>query len=156
MTTSLTHSWTYPAPLADVRAMLLDPAFRIQVCEAQHAVTSTVDISGDLVKVEYAQATDKVPSFARKLVGESLTIVQREQWSPTNATVEITVPGKPGGATGTFTLTESDGTTTQRVMLEISAKVPLVGGKVEAMIRELLLKALAKESQAGQEWLQSH
>jgi hypothetical protein len=153
MTTSLTHSWTYPAPLADVRAMLLDPAFRTEVCESQHAVTSAVEISGDLVKVEYAQATDKVPSFARKLVGDTLTIVQRERWSPTSATVEITVPGKPGGATGTFTLDESDGSTTQRVTLEVTAKVPLVGGKLETMIRELLLKALTREAQTGQAWL---
>ena len=156
MTTSLTHSWTYPAPLAQVRSMLLDPAFRAQVCQAQRAVTSSIDISGDRVKVEYSQATDSVPAFARKMVGDTLTVVQREQWDPTSATVEITVPGKPGGATGTFALIEFDGSTTQRVILDVTAKVPLVGGKLEAMIRDLLLKALAKEAQAGQEWLQRH
>ena len=37
MTTRLTYELTYDAPLTDVGAMLADPAFREQVCDAQHA-----------------------------------------------------------------------------------------------------------------------
>ncbi|UDY22818.1 DUF2505 domain-containing protein [Nocardioides sp. Kera G14] len=153
MPTSLSHSWTYAAPVADVRAMLFDPAFREAVCDAQHAVSRTVGINGDSIRVDYAQATAKLPGFAKKLVGETITIGQREGWKGDEAVVEILVPGKPGSAAGRLTLTPEGEGTRQSVDLQVVAKVPLVGGKVEAMIRDLLVKAWTKESQVGREWL---
>src|SRR3954469_1194069 len=111
MSTPLTHELTYAAPLADVAAMLADPAFREAVCDAQHALSRTVKITGTTesgtVAVDYAQAAVGVPSFATKLVGDSIDIAQREQWTDNRAALEITIPGKPGELLGTITLTET-------------------------------------------------
>ena len=38
MATTLTHEMTYDAPLADVAAMLADPAFREEVCADQRVL----------------------------------------------------------------------------------------------------------------------
>ncbi|MDH2415028.1 DUF2505 domain-containing protein [Nocardioides sp. CER19] len=157
MSTPLRHDLTYDAPLAEVAAMLADPAFREAVCDAQHALSRTVTITGTTesgsVAVDYAQAANGVPSFAKKLVGERIEIAQREQWSGNHAALEITIPGKPGEMKGTITLTESGGTTVQRVAADIRVNMPLVGGKAERVIEEILLKALRKENQVGREWL---
>jgi hypothetical protein len=157
MSTSFSHELTYDAPLADVAAMLLDPAFRERVCDAQHARSRTVRATGTTqdgtVAVDYSQEAAGIPSFARKIVGDTIDIVQREQWSKDRAALEITIPGKPGDMSGTITLTESGGTTVERVSVQIRVNVPLLGGKLEKLIEEVLLRALRKENQVGREWL---
>lgn len=154
MSTTLSHELTYDAPLADVSAMLLDPAFREAVCDAQHAVSRTVTVADGRVAIEYTQVTQGVPSFAKKIVGDRITITQRETWTaPGAATVAMAIPGKPGEITGTIRLSEAGGVTTERVTLDVKVSMPLVGGKIEGLIVELLRKALAKENQVGREWL---
>ena len=157
MSTSFSYELTYDAPLADVTAMLADPAFREKVCDAQHALSRTVSITGTTrsgtVAIDYSQEATGIPSFARKIVGDTIDIVQRERWTDDRAALEITIPGKPGDMKGTVTLAESGGTTTERVTVDIRVNVPLLGGKLEKLIEEILRKALRKENQVGREWL---
>jgi hypothetical protein len=157
MSTSLSYELTYDAPLTDVAAMLADPKFREAVCDAQRALSRTVTVTGTTesgsVAIDYSQAAAGMPSFARKIVGDTIDIVQREQWSDNRAALDITIPGKPGDMKGTVTLVESGGTTVERVAVEIRVSLPLVGGKVERLIEEILVKAFKKENQVGREWL---
>jgi hypothetical protein len=157
MSTSFSHELTYDAPLADVAAMLADPAFREQVCDAQHALSRTVTITGTTqsgsVAVDYSQKAAGIPGFAQKIVGDTIDIAQREQWNENRAALEITIPGKPGDMKGTVTLAERDGTTVETVKVEIRVGVPLVAGKLERLIQDILVKALRKENQVGREWL---
>src|SRR5690606_13530919 len=99
MSTSLSYELTYDAPFADVAAMLVDPAFREAVCDAQHALSRTVTVAGTTqdgsVAVDYTQAAAGAPGFARKVVGESIAVRQRERWREGRADLEITIPGKP-------------------------------------------------------------
>jgi len=157
MSTSLSHELTYDAPLTDVAAMLADPAFREKVCDAQHALSRSVKITGTTesgsVAIDYSQKAAGIPPFAQKIVGDTIEIVQREQWSNHRAALEITIPGKPGDMTGAITLTEADGITVERISVEIRVNVPLFGSKVERLIEEILVRALKKENQVGREWL---
>lgn len=158
MATRLVHEMTYDAPVSAVAAMLSDPGFREQVCAAQRATSYTVSIEGDAdaktVAIEMEQPTDRVPSFAKKFVGETTTIVQAEEWSsPTRGDVHITIPGKPGDMTGTATLVETDGGATETVDLEVKVKIPLVAGKIEELIVKLLTSALKAEQRVGREYL---
>ncbi|SFB76995.1 Protein of unknown function [Nocardioides terrae] len=157
MSTSLSHELTYDAPLADVAAMLADPAFRERVCDAQHAISRRVTVTGSTgsgsVAIDYSQASAGIPSFAKKIVGDTIDIVQREQWSHDRAALDITIPGKPGDMKGSITLAERGGMTIETVSVEIRVGVPLVGGKLERLIEEILVKAFKKENQVGREWL---
>jgi hypothetical protein len=158
MATRLVHEMVYEAPAADVAAMLSDRAFREEVCRALNATTYTVTVDGGTdartVTIDMEQPTDRVPSFARKLVGDSTNIVQTEEWSsPTRADVVVTIPGKPGDMKGTATLVEKDGVTTETVDLEIKVKIPLVAGKIEELIAKLLKSALKVEHRTGQAYL---
>ena len=48
--------------------------------------------------------------------------------------------------------TTSDATT-ETVALDIKVNIPLVGGKIEGLIADLLSKALRAEHHVGVEWL---
>ena len=54
---------------------------------------------------------------------------------------------------GTARLRESGGTTTETVDLTVKVGIPLVGGKLEGLIGDLLLKALKAENVVGRTWL---
>jgi hypothetical protein len=154
----LTHTIRYDAPLADVHAMLGDPRFREAVCEYQRVLRADVEIdrSGDrmTVIVDQVQHARHIPSFAKKFVGDEIEISQREDWSsPTSADLHVTIPGKPGQMEGTIRLEESSGTTTETVDVEIKVHIPLVGGKIEGLIADLLRKALEAENAVGHDYL---
>jgi hypothetical protein len=138
--------------------MLADPAFREVVCAAQGVIRSEVDVDHDTdsttVVIDQVQPADGIPSFAKKFVGEEINIVQREDWTSTSAAdLHVTIPGKPGNMTGTIRLAESDGATTETVDVSIKVGIPLVGGKIEGLIADLLRKALAAEERVGRDYL---
>jgi hypothetical protein len=162
MATRLTYDLTYDAPLADVREMLMDPAFREQVCDAQGAIRRTVSIApeggGTKVVIDAVQLAQGIPGFAKRFVGDEIQLVQTEQWSDIeNGRVDVVIPGKPGQMTGTITLRQSEGesggTTTETVQMEIKVNIPLVGGKIESLISDLLRKALKAENSVGRRYL---
>lgn len=154
MGTKLTKQLTYDASAEAVTAMLDDRAFREEVLARQHVARGSVDIQGDEVTIEQARSAADLPSFARKFVGDEIVIVQKETWtSPISADVTISIPGKPGEVVGTLILTESEGTTTEVIDLDLSVRIPLVGGKMESLIAGLLREALDREHEVGVEWL---
>ena len=154
MSTKLHKLLTYDAPAEAVTAMLDDRAFREEVLARQKVVRGSVDIDGDVVTIEQVRSAADIPSFARKFVGDEIVIVQTETWtSPTSADIGLAIPGKPGEAVGTMTLTESGGTTTESVDLALTVRIPLVGGKIEAMIADMVKHALEVEHRVGVEWL---
>jgi hypothetical protein len=160
MTKRIVHDLTYDAPLDEVAAMLADPAFREAVCDYQRVLRRSVTITGDAtdgtleVTIDQVQAAHGIPSFAQKIVGDEINIVQTERWSsPAQGDLHLTIPGKPGEMKGTARLHESGGTTTETVTLDVKVGIPLVGGKIEALISELLLKALAAENKVGRDYL---
>ena len=160
MATRLSYDLTYDAPLIEVGEMLMDAAFREQVCDAQLALRKTVSVGPDgggmKVVVDMVQAAQGIPGFAKRFVGDEIQLVQTEHWSDIEtARVEVVIPGKPGQMTGTVALRESGGTTTETVEMEIRVSIPLVGGKIESLIADLLRKALKAENAVGRQYLAS-
>ena len=148
------------ATIQQVHEMLADPAFREQVCEYQHVTRHTVQVKaagkGMTVVIDQVQAARGIPSFAKKFVGDEINIVQSEDWtSPEKGNLHITIPGKPGEMTGTALLTEDPDGTTETVNLSVKVNVPIVGGKIEGLIADLLVKALRAEHKVGVRYLAS-
>lgn len=158
MTKQITHEMTYDASLPQVAAMLVDPAFRREVCERQGVISSQVAVEprdgGTDVRIEQVHPAAGIPSVARKFVGDAIHIVQAEAWGSTDrADVTITIPGKPADTTGRVVLVEAGGRTTETVDLTVKVGVPIVGSRIEGLIADLLLKALRIEERVGREWL---
>lgn len=154
MATRVSRQLAYDAPVGEVSAMLHDPAFREEVLAAQDVLRGTVRVEGPVVRVEQVRSADGLPSYARKIVGDEIEIVQEETWTaPGAADVHLTIPGKPGEMRGTLTLTEQGGGTLESVELTVKVNIPLVGGKIEGLIADLVGRALDKEHQTGRAWL---
>ena len=158
MTKTITHELTYDAPVDAVTAMLADPAFREEVCRYQRCARYevSIDVEGETkkVRIDQWQPTRGMPSFAAKVVGEETNIVQTETWtSPTHGELTMSIPGKPGTMTGTASIAESGVGTVETVSLTVKVNIPLVGGKLEGLIADLLLKALKAENKVGRDYL---
>ena len=152
------HTLRYDAPPHAVFAMLGDAVFREQVCEAQHTTEATATVDGVddtmTVTVDQRRPADGIPSFAKKFVGDSIHIRQHEEWSSaTDAKLEVSIPGKPGHLKGTITLRPDGDGTVETVSGEIRVHLPIVGGKIEGLIAELLEHALKAEQRVGNAWL---
>lgn len=159
MSRRLVHELTYDAPVAEVAAMLADPAFRKAVCDFQGVLRSHISITTPSdthteVVIDQWQSSANIPSFAKKILGEETNVVQAESWAtPLLGDVVVTIPGKPGDMRGTATLSESDGTTTETIDLMIKVGIPLVGGKIEALLADKLLRSLKAENTVGRDYL---
>jgi len=157
---SVTVTLEYPGrTVEEVRAMLGDPEFRKAVCtyqqvEDSHVTVEEYDDGSMTVDLQRTYGTALVPSFARKLVGATIDLVQREEWAtPTNATFEVSIPGKPGEVHGTATLVRQGPDTVEQVAIDVRVAIPLVGGKLEDLIAGLLQDAFRAENQVGVKWL---
>jgi hypothetical protein len=156
--TRILHESTYDTSPAGARAMLTDKTFREEVCEfiraIRHQVTVEPSGSATRVVIEQHMPARGNPSFAKKFVGDEIEIVQTEDWtSETHADVRVEIPGRPGHVTGTVDLREQDGSTVEVIDMTVKVHVPLVGGKIEGLIGDMLVKALTAEHKVGREYL---
>jgi hypothetical protein len=154
----LTHTATFEAGAAEVYAMLTDAGFRERSAAATGVLSAEVSVEetagGHVVVVDQVQPTDGVPGFARKFAGETTRAVQTETWtSPTTADLTVQTPGRPTEITGTLTLAESAGTTTKTFEGEVRVKVPIIGGKLEALMADLVAEGMDTERDTGVAWL---
>jgi hypothetical protein len=152
------HDMKYDASPAEVHAMLAEPAFREKVCEAMRSVRHAVTVTGDedaiSVLIDQTQPAKGIPSFATKFVGSEIQIVQAEDWSgTTTADLSVTIPGKPGHLKGTIELRGTGSSTVETVTGEVKVNIPLVGGKLESLISDMLGAALNTEERVGRAWL---
>ena len=155
----LRHEISYDAPLAKVFQMLSDPAFRQASADAMGVISAEVTITpagkGMHVHIDQVQPTEGIPGFARKFAGETTRAVQTEEWdSPAGGRIKIETPGKPTSIKGTLALTEAGGRTTETLEVEVKVKVPLIGGKLESLMADLVTTGMDKEHTAGVVWLE--
>lgn len=158
---------TYPAPPEQVRAMLADPAFRERVAHAQHVVGVEVQVDPAdaatspaapfTVVCRTEQDTSGLPAVARKFVGATTTSVVTERWeSAERGTLTIEAPGQPISSTGTVALVPEGAGTRHVVEAEVTVRIPLVGGKLEALVLEALAAGYQIEHETGTAWLEGH
>ena len=153
------HVNSYPASAAEVLEMLTSPEFREQVCTYQEALDHSVRIEADgsvtTVEIDRTQSMKGAPSIATKVVGDTVHIVQNERWTGSDsAKFSMEIPGKPGHLRGTIRLVaNNDGGTDEVFSGEVKVGVPLLGGRLEKMIEEVLRRGLRREGRVGASWL---
>jgi hypothetical protein len=162
----LTVEQTYPAPVADVVAMLADETFVRWRSERSTGAGTVEQVDVDAapdgaltVVVRRSLPTDQIPAQARPFVGERLEVRQAEAWEAPSGdrrvgTVALEIAGTPVRMTGTVRLEPMpDGGTRQVYACEVRAAVPLFGSVVEEAATDTLRGTLAAEEQAGRDWL---
>lgn len=158
MATRVTVELAYDAPPEAVYAMLTDSAFREEACHRMRVLRASAKVEdsadGTVVTIDQVQRAKGLPSFATKLVGDEIEIVQREIWTDgRHAEVHVSIPGKPGEMVGSAVLEETDTGTVEKVDLEVRVRIPLVAGKIEKLVADMLRKALQAEQEAGRDYL---
>lgn len=153
----LRHELAYDAPPADVLAMMSDPLFWRKVGEANDVIswtpTVTTEPGGTRVVIDEEQRTAGVPSFAKKIVGESTRVVITQVWRGQEASYEIETPGKPTRVRGTATVAPNGTGSVLVYDLDVKASVPLIGGKLEKLVVDLTTEGFDKEQTVGAAWL---
>lgn len=134
-------------------ALLHDAAFREAVLDYQGVLRRQATVEGSRVLLDYAHGVDRVPSFAKKFVGEEIPIRQEEDWQGAAAEVRVTIPGKPGEMTGTRRLEQRGEDAVEVADMAVKVSIPLVGGKIEELIAGLLNRAMHAENKVGVKWL---
>jgi hypothetical protein len=155
---------SYPgANVAGVFALVLDPDFRAAVCEATMALEHHVDVrrgaDGSAVVTVTRTMPAAVPDFARRLVGDTVTLHQVETWQPDDrssrrrAALSLEVVGQPARMTGSLLLAEEPGGVRELVSGDLSVSLPFIGRRIEAEIAKGILAAARKEEETGRAWL---
>lgn len=167
MTTSIDEVQTYNAEPETVFAMLCDPAFIEAKCMASGSLEAKAEViddgGGKLSLVARRVLPAKIPSFAKKFVGDTLTLTETQNWRAPNsdgaraAGFVLDFGNNPISFTGAIELNpKTDGVSEVKTMGVIKCSVPFVGGKIEGVAQEWITKYLVKEQKVGTEWLEGN
>ncbi len=144
-------------------ALVLDPGFRAAVCQATRATEFDASISEQddgraSVAVTRTMPAD-LPDVARKFIGDTVEVVQTEEWSAPNesgartADLTISFKGQPAKMVGTIALESVGDGARMRIVGDVKVSIPFVGRRIEAEVAKGILAAAAKEEQTGLAWL---
>jgi Protein of unknown function (DUF2505) len=152
----------FPASPDEVVAMLRDPDYvRLRAARTGGSdITVDVRDEGDAVVItsERTLPTDRFPAIARKLVGEGLRIRQVDRWRPAGdgswvGASEVRAVAAPARVSGRMAMTANGAGSRETVEATVTASVPFVGGKLEQLMTDQVLKALKTEERVAAQWL---
>lgn len=147
---------TYPTEDPDEAfALVVDHAFRAEVCKATHALAydvsiKTYDDGGASVTVDRVLPAN-LPQLIKKMVGETVKVVQTEEWRAPDgsgqrtADLLIEIAGQPATMKGTIELRSAGASVVQAISGAVNVSLPFVGKKIEAEFAEAILAAIKQE-----------
>ena len=103
-------------------------------------------------------STDKLPGFARKLTGDTVTLIQHQFWDrqtqPYAGELRMELEGLPGHIVTRLTLSDNgDGSSTLFGQGEVEARIPLLGGRIEKMMVGKVGEGFERSAEAIREYL---
>lgn len=152
----------YQADADEVFAMLCDPEFVEHKCLASGSIEASADVFEEdtlITIVSRRVLPAKLPGFAKKFVGETVTLVETQRWTSDQdaglrtATFVVDFGNNPIGFSGDVNLDPHPQGTTVQTVGSLKCTVPLVGGKIEGVAEEWIVKYLDKEQRVGTAWL---
>lgn len=155
---------TYPtATVEQVYALVTDPKFRSAVCEATHALSYDVDVDkrpgGTALVTVRRTMPAEVPDFVKKFVGETIDVVQTEEWGAPDsrghrsADLDVQIKGQPAKMTGTLDTQAAGAGARTSIRGELKVSIPFIGNKIEPEIAKALLAAVEAEQRTADKWL---
>ena len=164
MATRIDVTQTYQAEPAAVLRMLTDDSYAQLRAERTGAISATVTrtSSGDATTIVIDRVLPAdVPAFAKSFLGETISIVETQQWGAPAAdgSASASVTGTfsaPLTFEGAMEIAGGGGQTTVRTTGTVQANVPLVGGKVEGIAKDTMERYLHKEISIAEAWLADH
>ncbi len=154
MATTRTVTFDYSDTPADVVGMLQDPVYlryRSEVA-GEHNIDVRVEpeAGGTRVTVSREKEID-VPAFARAVIGGAKRAVESTLWRAEgdrfSAEYSIEVPGLPVKTSGKSTFVASAAGCRYTSTFQVNARIPLIGGKIEALVADGLEEQMLANAQ---------
>lgn len=161
MAKKFTKTDPYSADVDQLWAMLSDRDYHQAKYESLGADNITFrSFSADDTSITMVNERDvpaDLPGFAKKIIGETNHVTQTERWTragdSVTCAVQITVKNLPGGTTGTIDITPVESGCTWSTDFDIKIGVPLVGGKLEDLMKDETTSNQAQEKVFNDQWL---
>ena len=158
-----THRHMFAASVDRVVAMFAHPDFVAQRSASLGAEggESWVDGTADgafTVSIRRIVPSETIPAEFRSFVGRDLHVRYTEVWEPPSGadrigTFAVEIQGAPGHAAGALGLTPQGDATEFLATGVVKVSIPLVGGMVEKVVVEAVVKGLAQELNSADAWL---
>lgn len=150
---------TWPVAPDEVVAARCDEGYLDVLCRRTGAVEHEVTVDGLRTVVRRLMPTHRFPDFARRLTGDRITLLETTTWSAAadrdgrrTALVELRIEGAPVTAQARVALVHIETGAHESIDGEVTAKVPLVGGKIEKAVVPALVAAIDAQVDAYRQW----
>jgi hypothetical protein len=113
---------------------------------------------GFTVTLKEGVGAQMLPGVIKKVIRGDLTIIRTDTWGPlegdhASGTLTGGSSGLPSKVEGTFVLAPSAAGSTLTLKGKAEVKIPLVGGKIEGMVVDMIGKLVHNESKQARRWL---
>jgi hypothetical protein len=163
MSTPRTITYDYASNPDEVLNLLKDPEFLRRRAEAAGESNVDVQVMETQDGINVVTARDKaveLPSFAKRMFQPSNRIVENTTWRRQGnqwvAEYAIEITGIPGEVRGRSTIAPTaQGGSRYESRFEVTARIPLVGGKLEGFVAERIEEQLRANAERNAEGLRS-
>ncbi|MGH8528888.1 MAG: DUF2505 domain-containing protein [Nevskiales bacterium] len=158
------YTQSFPKNAQTVLKMFCDPAYHEKLQQALGATNyKQLEHSDDgtrfRIKCSYLVKSEvPLPGFAKKILGETSSVVQTESWDRAagKGEVLIEVRALPGSLRAATAIADAGGGSTKTFNWDVSVKIPLLGGKLEDLIANDIKGKVKPEETAAKKLLQSY
>lgn len=157
------ESFSYPADVESVFQLIGDEEFlkekHSSLGQRDFTVTAHEESAAGRRLSTTRVVDSDIPSFAKLFLGASNTLVQTEEWSAPeaggarNGRWAVEISGSPVRMGGTLRLEPQGEHCVYQISVEVTASVPLIGGKIADFAGGQAVDLLRQEHRFGAEWL---
>ncbi|MCC3282387.1 MULTISPECIES: DUF2505 domain-containing protein [Arthrobacter] len=163
---ALSASTTLPYDAATLTKTYTDEGFIRSLSEHVGGSLVSLEVDGDIsgpftLTAVRSIPTDRLPDVAKKLVGSSLTVTQKENWEAPapdgsrTATIDLSVGGVPLKVSAVQRLVVvAEGTRTD-VEGTVSSSIPFLGDKIAKAAEPMIGKALTIQAAQAGKWIEN-
>ena len=163
---ALNASTTLPHDVRTVTDTFANEGFLRSVSERVGGSLVSVTVDGDTAGAFVLTAvrtlpTDRLPDIAKKFVGTTLTVTQKENWAAPaadgsrEASIELSVGGVPLKVNAVQRLVAVAEGTRVDVDGKVSSSIPFLGDKIAKQAEPMIGKALTIQASQAGKWIES-
>jgi hypothetical protein len=164
---ALSGKTTVNHPVDRVIAAMTSEDFQRQVAADFGGTLVSQTVEGDItgpftLTVERLAPTDRVPDFAKKFIGSSVSFTQVDQYSAPaadgsrTAETKVSIKGAPISVSGQQVLRPVGEGTELELTGNVASSIPFVGGKLAKFAEPVIGKVLNRQAAAIDAWLAAH
>jgi len=155
MSTHITTTSDSSGSVEEVFAVLTSPGWPARKAAELHDGSAVVEREerpdGGVLLVVSRELPSSVPGFLERFLPADGRVVQTDDWGPASGgerhgSWSVALPGAPATLGGTLRLAPTAAGSSYTISGEVTVKVPLIAGKAERLIGEMVVKLAAKEA----------